>query len=125
MHVIIRPTGIQGWIPKPRFNSAMQILPVREKIPVNDQKSSSTTTTDNAERPENQVKFIPLPKIDINKEEYNSYLNTRLKNSETTPAEFPVRETIGKFLLGLICPNTPYDEDHDAIPLLQGYTRDG
>ena len=58
-------------------------------------------------------------------EEYNSYLKTKLKNSDTIPAKFLVRETIVKSLLGLMCPNSPYAEDHEAIPLLQGYARDG
>ena len=49
----------------------------------------------------------------------------RLKNSDTIPAKFPVRETIGKLLLGLMCPNPPYAKYHNAIPLLQGYAHDG
>ena len=36
-----------------------------------------------------------------------------------------MRETIGKLLLGLMCPNPPYAKDHDAIMLLQGCARDG
>ena len=72
-----------------------------------------------------QVKVIPLTKLDITTEEYDSYLKTRLKNSDTIPAEFPARETIGKLLLGLICPNPPHAEEHDVIPLLQGYACDG
>ena len=69
MHVIIRPTGIQVWIPKPRFNSATQILPVRKQIPAISQKRSSTTTTDKAERPTKKVKVSPLTKLDMNTEE--------------------------------------------------------
>ena len=33
--------------------------------------------------------------------------------------------TIGKFLLGLMCPNPLYAEDHEAIPFLQGYSHHG
>ena len=58
-------------------------------------------------------------------EEYDSYLKTRIKNSDTTPAKLPERETVGKSLLGLMCPNPPYSEDHDYILLLQGYVRGG
>ena len=125
MRAFIRPTVIQGWIPKPRFNSSTQILSVIEQIPVRAQKRSSITTTNNVERPTKQVKVITLPKLDTTTEEYNSYLNTRLKNSDTIPSKLPVRETIVKLLMGLMCPNPPYAKDHDAITLLQGYTHDG
>ena len=107
VHTIIRPTGIQGWIPKPRFNNATQILPVRKQIPDIAQKRSSTTTTNKAERPTKQVKASPLTNIYMTTEEYDSYLKTKFKNSDTIPAEFPVRNTIGKSLLGLMCPNPP------------------
>ena len=66
-----------------------------------------------------------MTKLDMTTEEYNSYLNTKLKNSDTIPSKFPVRKTIGKLLLCLMCPNPSYVEDHEAIPLLQGYARDG
>ena len=65
VHAIIRPTGIQVWIPKPRFNSATQILPVRKNISVSAQKMSITTTTDKVERPEKHIKVIPLTKLDM------------------------------------------------------------
>ena len=124
VHAIICPTGIQGWIPKTRFNNATQILPVRKKIPAIAQKRSITTTTDKAKRPTKQVKFSPLTKLDMTTEEYNSYLKTKLKNSDTIPAKFPVRKTVGKSLLGLMCPNPPYAKDHEAVLLLQGYAHD-
>ena len=119
VHAIIQPTRIQGWIPKPCFTSATK------QIPASAQKRSSTTTTDKAERPTKQVKVIPLTKLNMTTEEYDSYLNTKLKNSDTIPAEFPVRKTIGKSLLGLVCPNPPYAKDHEDIPLIQGYACDG
>ena len=125
MHAIIRPKRIQVWILKPIFNSATQILPVRKQIPVSAQKRSSTTTNDIAERLTKQIKVSPLTKLDMTTEEYNKYLKTRLKNRDTTPFEFLVRENIGKSILGLLCPNPPYAKDHDAILLLQGYTHDG
>ena len=86
VHVIIRPTGIQGWIPKPRFNSAKEIPPVRIQIPAITQKRSSTTTTDKSEQPTKQVKVSPLTKLDTTIEEYDSYLKAKLKNSDTIPA---------------------------------------
>ena len=55
----------------------------------------------------------------------DSYLKTKLKNSDTIPDELPVRKTIGKSLLGLMCPNPLYAKYHKAIQLLQGYKRDG
>ena len=58
-------------------------------------------------------------------EEYESYLKAELKNSDTILSKFPVRETIGKSLLVLMCPNPLYAEDHEAITLLHGYGRDG
>ena len=119
MHAIIQPTSIQGCIPKPCFNSATK------QIPASAQNISRTTTTYKAERPTKQVKVRPLTKLDMTTEEYDSYLNTKLKNSDTVPAEFPVIKTIGKLLLGLMCPNPPNAEDHEAIPLIQGYARGG
>ena len=110
VHAIIRSTGIQGWIKKPRFNSATQILPVRKQIPDIAQKRSITTTTDKAERSTKQVKVSPLTKLDMTTEEYDSYLNTKLKNSDTIPSEFPVIKNIGKLLLGHMCPNPSYVE---------------
>ena len=41
------------------------------------------------------------------------------------PDEIPVKETIGKSLLVLMCPQIPYAKDHEAIPLLHGYAEDG
>ena len=58
-------------------------------------------------------------------EEYDSYLAAQLQKSECIPTEIPVKETIGKSHLGLMCPQLPYAVDHDAIPLLQGYANDG
>ena len=72
-----------------------------------------------------KCKVRPLTKLDMTTEEYDSYLKTKLKNSDTNPVKFPVIKTIGKLLLGLMCPNLLYAEDHEAIPLLKGYTRDG
>ena len=63
VHAIIWPTGIQDWIPKLRFNSATQILPVRKQIPAIAQKRSRTTTSDKEERPTKQVKVIPLKNL--------------------------------------------------------------
>ena len=40
------------------------------------------------------------------------------------PAKFPVRKTIGKYLLGLMYLNPLYAKYHEAIPFLQGYARD-
>ena len=125
VHAIIRPTGIQGWIPKTHFNSATQITPVRKQIPVSTQKRSITTTTKKAERPTKQVKVRPLTKLDMTTEEYDSYLKAELKNIDTILSKFPVRETIGKSLLILMCPNPLYAEDHEAITFLHGYGRDG
>ena len=58
-------------------------------------------------------------------EEYDTYLNKKLRKSNTVPTEISVRETISKSLLGLMCPNPPYAKDHDAITLLKGYACDG
>ena len=58
-------------------------------------------------------------------EEYNSYIKTKLKNSDTIPFKSPVRKNIGKSLLGLMCPNPPHDKDHKAIPFLQEYAHYG
>ena len=58
-------------------------------------------------------------------EEYDTYLKTKIRISNTVPIEIPVRETIGKSLLGLMCPNPPYAKDDDSIPLLKWYARDG
>ena len=68
VHSIIRPTGIQGWIPKLRFNSMKQIIPVRKQIPSIAQNRPRTNTTDKAERPTKQVKVSLLTKLDITKE---------------------------------------------------------
>ena len=111
VHAIIRPTGIQGWIPKPHFNSATQ-------IPVSTQKRSITTTTKKSERPTKQVKVRPLTKLDMTTEDYDSYLKTKIKNSDTIPSEFPVIKAISKSRLGLMCQNPPYAKYHEAIPLL-------
>ena len=119
MHAIIRPTGIQVWITKLRFNSVTHILPARKQIPDIAQKRSITTSTDKAERPTKQVK------VDMTTEEYESYLKTKLKNSDTIPSESPVIKTIGKLILGLMCPKPLYVEEHKAILLLQGYAQDG
>ena len=105
MNAIIRPTGIKVWIPKPCFNSVTQILPVIKLIPTIAQKRSSTSTTEKAEHSTKQVKVIPREKLDMTTEEYDSYLKTKLKNSDTIPSKFPVRKTIGKLLLGLMCSN--------------------
>ena len=86
MHAIIWSTGNQGWIPKPRFNNATQILTVRKQIPVIAQKRSRTTNTNKAEQPTKKVKVSPLTKLDKTTEEYHSYLKTKLKNSDTLPA---------------------------------------
>ena len=98
---------------------------MEKQITVRSKKRYSTTTTDKAERSTKQVKVSPLTKLDMTTEEYDSYLNTKLKNSDTIPSEFPVIKNIGKLLLGHMCPNPSYVEDHEAIPLLQGYARDG
>ena len=58
-------------------------------------------------------------------EEYNKYLSNRTLQIICIPMEIPVKETIGKSVLGLMCPQIPYVTDHGAIPLLQGYAQDG
>ena len=121
----MRPTGIEGWIPKQRFNNAAQILPARKRLNVNVQNRSGTTSNDYAERPTKLVKVTPIPKLDTTTKEYNTYLKTKLRKSNTVPTEIPVRESIGKTLLGLMCPNPPYAKDHDEIPLIKGYALDG
>ena len=98
---------------------------MRKQIPVSAQKRSSTTNTYKAERATKQGKVSPFTKLDITTEEYDAYLKTKFKNSDTIPAKFPVRETIGKLLLGLMCPNPLYAKDREAITLLQGYAHDG
>ena len=47
-----------------------------------------------------------------------------MKNNDNIPSEIPVQETIGKSLLGLMCPQLLYAVHHDTIPLLQGYAQD-
>ena len=118
VHAVIWTTGILGWIPKPGCNSATQILPVRKQIPDIAQKRSSTTTTNKAERPTKEVKVSPLTKLDMTTEDYDSYLKTKIKNSDTIPSEFPVIKAISKSRLGLMCQNPPYAKYHEAIPLL-------
>ena len=58
-------------------------------------------------------------------EEYDSYLSAQLRNDKGIPMEIPVKNTIGKSHLGLMCPQLPYAVGHDAIPLLQGYANNG
>ena len=58
-------------------------------------------------------------------EEYNSYLAAQLRNNKGIPIEIPVKDTIGKSHLGLMCPQLPYAVGQDTIPLLQGYANDG
>ena len=57
--------------------------------------------------------------------EYDSYLAAHICNNQFIPTEIPVKETIGKSHLGLMCPQVPFAVDHDAIPLLQGYEENG
>ena len=121
----MQPTGIEGWTPKQRFNNETQIIPVRKRLTVNVKNRSSTTSNDYVERPTKQVKVSPIPKLDTTTEEYDKYLKTKLWKSNTVPTETPVRETIVKSPLSLICPNPPYAKDHDAISLLKGYARYG
>ena len=121
----MRPKGIKVCIPKQRFNNATPILPARKILNVNVQYSSSTTRNYYAEHPTKQVKVRPIPKSDMTTDEYDTYLKTKLRKSNTVPTEIPVRETKGKSLLGLMCPKPPYAKDHDSIPLLKGYALDG
>ena len=121
----MQPTGIEGWTPKQRFNNETQIIPVRKRLTVNVKNRSSTTSNDYVERPTKQVKVSPIPKLDTTTEEYDKYLKTKLWQSNTVPTEIPVGKTIGKSLLGLMCPNPPYAKDHDEIPLIKGYALDG
>ena len=125
MYSNMRPTGIEGCIPKQHFNNATHMLPARKRLNFNVQNRSSTTRNDYAECPTKQVKVSPIPKLDMTTEDYDTYPKTKLWQSNTVPTEIPEVETIGKSLLGLMCKNPPYAKDHDAIPLLKGYARDG
>ena len=66
----------------------------------------------------------PEPKIAMTQEEYKKYLFGKLQNNDKIPREIPVKATIGKSLLGLMCPQLQYAVHHDTIPLLQGYAKD-
>ena len=78
MYSNMRPTGIEGWISKQRFNNATQILPARKRLNVNVQNRSSTTRNDYAESTTKQVKVSPIPKLNMTTEEYNTYLKTKI-----------------------------------------------
>ena len=79
MYSNMRPTGIEGWISKQRFNNATQVLPARKRLNVNVKNSSSTTSNDYAEIPTKQVKASPIPKLDITTEEYDTYLKMKIR----------------------------------------------
>ena len=79
MYSNMRPTGIEGWISKQRFNNATQVLPARKRLNVNVKNSSSTTSNDYAEIPTKQVKVSPIPKLDITTEEYDTYLKMKIR----------------------------------------------
>ena len=68
--------------------------------------------------------MYPEPKIVMTEEEYEKYLFGKCAENDNIPTEIPVKTTIGKTLLGLLCPQLTYAVDHDAIPLLQGYAQD-
>lgn len=96
--------------------------------------SELETTATASKRPRPVEKIVPVPhkktkidnpKIDMTEEEYNSYLQKNLQHNTNFPVELPVRQTIGKSMLGLMDPQLPYACDHDAIPLLKGYAEDG
>ena len=65
MYSNMRPTGIEGWIPKDRFNNATKILPAMKGLNGNVQNRSSTTTNDYTEHPTKQVKVRLIPKLDM------------------------------------------------------------
>ena len=52
-------------------------------------------------------------------EEYEKYLSAKLQNNDNIPMEIPVKETVSKYLLGLMFPQLTYAVDFDAMPLLQ------
>ena len=57
--------------------------------------------------------------------EYESYLAAKLQNNTSLENDVPTKQTIGKSQLGLMCPQLPYAINHEAIPLLQGYSENG
>ena len=67
----------------------------------------------------------PPTKIAMSPAEYDTYLVNKLNTDQTLSTKVPVKQTVGKSQLGLMCPQPPYATGHDAIPLLQGYAENG
>ena len=125
-------SGINGWLPKDRFGTINEVL---RPIDATNATSAQPPTT----VPDQQVESLPPdamtapahsrtphePKLDMTNKEYERYLKTSLKNTETITSELPVKATIVESMLGLMCLQPPHTTAHDAIPLLQGYTRKG
>ena len=92
------------------------------------QKSTRDEAPQTASTPPSKISCVPVtpaPKVAMTPKEYDSYLAAHICNNQFIPTEIPVKETIGKSHLGLMCPQVPFAVDHDAIPLLQGYEENG
>ena len=96
-------------------------------------KRSQEEQTTNTSTPPTKVAHVveldptpaPPPKIAMSQSEYDSHLASRLQKDNILVSDVPVKQTIGKSQMGLMCPRPPYATGHDAIPLLQGYAGNG
>ena len=113
--------GIEGWVPGTRFRPITDMHKTHPKRP----RDEATQHEKVVQRKVPRITEQPATKIAMTTEEYNSYLTAKLRYDKGIPSEIPVKDTIGKSHLGLMCPQLPYAVGHDAIPLLQGYSNDG
>ena len=58
----------------------------------------------------------------MNPEQLNTHMKMRFKQNKAFLSDLLVKETSGKSNMDLMSPKLPYTEDHEAIPLLKGYT---
>ena len=59
----------------------------------------------------------------MSQEEHEKYLLENFQNNDNIPTEIPVKATLDKSFMGLMCPQLPYAMDHDKITLLQGFAQ--
>ena len=123
--VNLRCQGIEGWIPGTRFRPGTTMRSPSSKRSRDEQPTRKTASPTKIVRIEPDPMPAPPTKLAMSQSDYESYLANELKNEKILASDIPVKKTVGTSQLGLMCPQRPYAIGHDAIPLLQGYAKNG